>query len=143
MLSAEDRLQILDVLARYNLAADDRDVEGYVALFTANGVIEGDMQTRPGQAGLREDLPGLFAMEGTLKRHLSLNHIIEGGEDRATVRSLLLVCEGETLPAVVATSQVLDELERHDGAWLVFRHHVTIDPAMFRLFEQQQTTTTS
>lgn len=138
MLSADDKLEILDVLARYNRAADDRDVAAYADLFTPEGVIEGDMKTRPGQAGLREDLPALFEMEGTLKRHLSLNHVIEGSDDHVVVRSLLLVCEGETMPAVEATSQITDNLERLDGRWLVARHHVKIDPAMFHLLEEQQ-----
>jgi len=131
--SPADRLEMLQAIARYNRAADERDVEAYVAEFTQDGVIEGHMTTAPGRDGLRADLPGLFAMEGTLKRHLSVNHVVsgDGDGDAATVRSMLLVVEGEGEPEVVATAQITDDMRRVDGRWLVARHHVDIDPGMF------------
>jgi ketosteroid isomerase-like protein len=129
-LTADDRLAILEVIARYNRLADERDVEGTVALYTDTGYIDGDFSTGVGPDGLRADLPGIFAMEGTLKRHISINHLIDGDGARATVRSLLLVVEGETLPAVGATADITDELHKQDGRWLLARHHVAIDPAM-------------
>jgi ketosteroid isomerase-like protein len=130
MLTTDDRLAIADLIARYNRLADERDVEGTVALYADDGHIEGDFRTGPGPDGLRADLPGIFAMEGTLKRHITTNHIIEGDGARATVRSILVVCEGETLPGVGATADVTDELRKIDGTWKIARHHIAIDPAM-------------
>jgi len=130
MLSVDDRLAILDVVARYNRFADERDVEGTVGLYTEDGFIDGDFSTRRGHDGLRADLPGIFEMEGTLKRHVTVNHIIEGDGDAATVRSMLVVVEGETVPAVGATADITDELRKVDGGWKLARHHVSIDPAM-------------
>ena len=129
-LTADDRLAILDLIARYNRLADDRDVEGTVELYTADGYIHGDFATAPGHDGMRADLPAIFAMEGTLKRHISTNHIVEGDGEQATVRSMLLVVEGETLPAVGATADITDELIKQDGQWRVARHHVAIDASM-------------
>jgi uncharacterized protein (TIGR02246 family) len=129
-LTADDRFSILDVIARYNRAADERDVEATVALYTEDGYIDGDFSTARGREGLRADLPGIFEMEGTLKRHVTTNHIIEGDGDTATVRSMLVVLEGETAPAVGATSVIADELRKVDGRWLVARHHVKIDPTL-------------
>lgn len=130
MLSTDDRLAILEVIAHYNRLADERDVEATVALYTEDGFIDGDFQTGPGPDGLRADLPGIFAMEGTLKRHITTNDLIEGQEDRATVRSLLLVVEGETLPGVGATADITDELLKVNGQWKIAHHHVAIDPSM-------------
>lgn len=130
MLTTEDRLAIADVIARYNRLADDRDVEGTVALYADDGRIDGDFNTGPGADGLRADLPGIFALEGTLKRHITTNHIIEGDGTQATVRSILVVCEGESLPGVGATADITDELRKIDGEWKIARHHVAIDPAM-------------
>ena len=138
MLSANDRLAILEVITRYNRLADDRDVEETVALYTQDGFIEGDFQTGPGPEGLRADLPGIFAMEGTLKRHITTNHLIEGEGDRATVSSMLVVLEGETLPGVGATADVTDEFQKVDGQWRVARHHVKIDPSMANAIAQAQ-----
>ena len=109
-----------------------------VALYTDDGFIDGDFATGRGHAGLRADLPGIFEMEGTLKRHLTVNHIIEGDGTAATVRSLLVVVEGETLPAVGATADIVDELRKVDGAWKVARHHVAIDPARRNAVGQAQ-----
>lgn len=69
-------------------------------------------------------------MEGTLKRHITTNHIIEGDGAQATVRSILVLCEGEGLPGVGATADITDELRKIDGEWKIARHHVAIDPAM-------------
>lgn len=131
MLTADDRLAILEVIARYNRAADERDVDATVELYTPDGVIEGDMATAPGHDGLRSGLPKLFEMEGTLKRHISTNHIIEGDGSRATVRSMLVVLEAESSPSVGATADVADELRKADGVWKLARHHVAIDPSMW------------
>ena len=38
-LTVEDRLEILELLSRYNLAADDKDVEAMVADFADDGMI--------------------------------------------------------------------------------------------------------
>ena len=138
MLSTDDRLEILDLIARYNRLADERDVEGTVALYTEDGFIDGDFKTGPGPAGLRADLPGIFAMEGTLKRHISTNHLITGDTDRATVRSMLLVVEGETLPGVGATADITDELLKVNGQWKLAHHHVAIDPSMRNAISQSQ-----
>lgn len=129
MLSADDKLAILDTIARYNIAADKRDVDAMIDLYTEDGYIEGDFQVRAGEA-FGEDLRKIFEMEGTLKRHVSTNHIIEGDGDRAVVDSLLIVFEGETAPAVGATVVIRDELRKIDGRWLVARHHVVIDPSV-------------
>jgi ketosteroid isomerase-like protein len=130
-LTADDRFAILELLAHYNRLADERDVEGTVALYHPDGVITGHMATPPGHDGLREGLPQLFDMEGTLKRHLSLNHVVEERGDRVVARSMLLVVEAGTVPGVGATADITDEVVKVDGHWRVLRHHVVIDPAMF------------
>ena len=135
-LSAEDRFAILDLIARYSKAADERDVEGTVALYTEDGHIDGDFTTGRGVEGLRADLPAIFEMEGTLKRHISTNHIMDGDDETATVRSMLVVLEGEMAPAVGATSMITDELCKVDGRWLVAQHHVNIDPSMLNALQR-------
>jgi ketosteroid isomerase-like protein len=138
MLSTEDRLAILDVVARYNRFADERDVEGTVGLYTDDGYIDGDFNTGRGHEGLRSDLPGIFEMEGTLKRHVTTNHIVDGDGETATVRSLLVVIEGETLPGVGATADITDDLRKVEGEWRLARHHVAIDPAMRNALAEAQ-----
>lgn len=131
-LSADDRFALLDLIARYNMAADDKDVEATVALYTEDGQISGDMATGPGHAGLRADLPGIFALEVTLKRHIAANVRFADapeGADEAEAAYVLHVVEAGVAPVTVATSVVTDRFRRVGGEWRVAHHHVAIDPS--------------
>ncbi len=127
-LSADDKLAILDTIARYNLAADKHDLEATVDLYTDDGCIDGYFQARAGK-DFREDLQKILAMhEKTVNRHVSTNHIIEGHDDRAAVGSLLIVFQGDPSKGesviVKGTVVIRDELRKVDGRWLVARHTV-------------------
>ena len=129
-LTVEDRLEILELLSRYNLAADDKDVEAMVADFTEDGMIEGFYSTGQGKEAMRRDLPAIFEAEGTLKRHLALNPRMAGDGDEAEVSYILLVVEGEERPAVGATALIRDELRKVGDRWLVARHRIEVDPSI-------------
>ncbi len=133
-LKAEDRLEIMDLVARYNRAADEKDVETTLAEYADDGVIEGFYSTGRGKEAMRQDLPAVFEAEGTLKRHLAPNLRISGDRDVAEVSYVLLVVEGEERPAVGATALIHDELRKVEGRWLVTRHHIEVDPSI-RVYE--------
>lgn len=123
-LSADDKLAILDTIARYNIAADKRDVEATIDLYTDDGYIDGFFQARAGRA-FGEDLKSIFEGEAnTLNRHVSVNHVIAGDSDRAVVDSLLIVFQGDMPAAVRGTVVIRDELRKVEGRWLVARHHI-------------------
>jgi hypothetical protein len=128
-LSADDRLDILDLLARANWAADAKDVEGTAAHYLPDGRITGAFTARPG-ADFRPDLQRMYAGEGTRKRHALVNPVIEGSGDAARVTWMMPVFEAEMAPALVATCRVTDELVRQDGRWLIRLHTIEIDPSM-------------
>ncbi|HEV2701676.1 MAG TPA: nuclear transport factor 2 family protein [Steroidobacteraceae bacterium] len=57
--SAQDRMEIYELYARYSWALDTGDTEGYVALFTADAEAteetrEGGLEVRKGQAEIRK-----------------------------------------------------------------------------------------
>ena len=134
-LTVGDRLEIMELVARYNLAADEKDVEATLAEYADDGVIEGFYSTGRGKEAMRRDLPAIFEAEGTLKRHLAPNLRIGGDGDVAEVSYVLLVVEGEERPAVGATALIRDELRKVEGRWLVARHHIGVDPSI-RVYEQ-------
>ena len=134
-LTVEDRLEIMDLVARYNLAADEKDVEATLAEYADDGVIEGFYSTGRGKEAMRQDLPAIFDAEGTLKRHLAPNLKISGDGDVAEISYVLLVVEGEERPAVGATAFIRDELRKVGDRWLVARHHIEVDPSI-RVYEQ-------
>ena len=134
-LSVEDRLGIMEVVARYNLAADEKDVESTLLHYAENGQIEGFYSTGRGKEAMRRDLPAIFEGEGTLKRHLAPNLLIDGDGENARVSYVLLVVEGEERPMVGATAWITDEMTKVDGRWLISRHLIEVDPSI-RAYDQ-------
>ena len=128
-LSSDNRFAILDVIYAYNLAADEKDVEGTLAYYVDEGQIEGDMETRPGKDAMREDLPKIFKSEVTLKRHIANNVRFESQTDtgEVIVKYVLLVMEAKAAPISIATSIITDRFRRVDGEWKVVHHHVAVD----------------
>ena len=130
-LSADDRFAILDVIARYNRAADEKDVEATVAHYTDDGHIDGDMSTGRGKDAMREGLPSIFQTEVTLKRHIATNVLFgepsESGD--VQVEYVLLVMEAGAVPVAVATSVITDTFRRVGDDWKVAHHHVAVDPS--------------
>ena len=113
-----DHVAIADLLARYCLALDADDVEGWVALFTPDARYEVYGRSFDGHEGLRRMLAGA---PGGL--HLGGPPVIEmTAPDRArTTRNLLFVARrpgdgrsGESRSAVYS-----DELQRTAEGWRI------------------------
>src|SRR3712207_1692857 len=120
----------MDLVARYNLAADEKDVEAMLAEYADDCVIGGFYSTGEGKEAMRDDLPSIFEAEGTLKRHLAPNLRITGDGVVAQVSYVLLVVEGEERPAVGATALIRDQMRKVRGRWLISRHHIEVDPSI-------------
>ncbi len=109
-----DDIAIRDLLARYCLLLDLDDVEGWVALFTADAAYEVYGRTFDGHDGLRRMATGA---PGGL--HLGGPPVIEVDGDRAsTLRNLLFVerTTGEARHAVYD-----DDLVRTPDGWRIAR----------------------
>ena len=126
-LSVDDRLEILDLAARYNHAVDTGDSEGVAALFTADGVIDaaatGPIEGRAAIAHYIASRP-----EGwERRRHFNANPIVEGDGEAARLALYLLVLgRRETVePRLVGRYE--DELRRVDGAWRFTRRRIVVD----------------
>ena len=129
-LTAEDRFDILDIIAQYNLAADEKNVEATIAFYTEDGCIEGDMSTGKGRDAMRQDLPEIFAAEVTLKRHIASNIQFKArNENEVEVGYVLLVMEAGVAPLTVATSMITDTYRLVGEEWKVAKHHVAVDPS--------------
>jgi hypothetical protein len=58
-LSVEDRLEILELLARADDAASNRDIETYITLFTDDADLQGIKGVHRGKDALRAGAPGV------------------------------------------------------------------------------------
>jgi uncharacterized protein (TIGR02246 family) len=113
--SPEDHAAIGDLLARYCLALDQDDVEGWVALFTPDASYEVHGRTYEGHDGLRrmmESAPGGL--------HLGGPPVIEMiAPDRARTMQNLLFVDRETGASRGAV--YTDELRRTPDGWRIAR----------------------
>jgi hypothetical protein len=126
-LSAADRLDILQVLARADSAATRRDAEGYVALFTDDAVLDGDKGEHRGKDRLRRSVGPIWASEGPASVHLTLNAVVdpvEGRPDRAAATSVLLILTGTAPTSVHSVSDIVQHLVKVGPGWQIERRSV-------------------
>jgi uncharacterized protein (TIGR02246 family) len=88
-MSAEDRLDIFDLFARYAWSYDTGDAKGMAALFTEDGVMEGmdgrRFQGRAAIAGFCQEFIGGVQFRGT--QHFNDHLRIDGDDRQCAVRS--------------------------------------------------------
>jgi hypothetical protein len=126
MLTASDRLDILDLLARVDSAATRRDVEAYVGFFTDRAKLDGLKGEQSGKAALRQGVGPVWQAEGTTSVHLTLNAVIdeiEGSPDRAVTTSTLVILRGSDL-GIAGVWTIVQHVVRAEGRWLIERRTV-------------------
>src|SRR5678816_4715611 len=89
-LTTEDRLSIMELLARYARCLDSGDLDGYVNNFAPDGVLFG---SHVGHAQIREYVGQVIARRNAdpaRRMHFVGFPVIDGDAQRATVHSYLL-----------------------------------------------------
>jgi SnoaL-like domain len=76
-LTTDDRLDILELLARADNAATRRDTAAYVALFAEDGFLDGEKGEHRGRQALADTVGPIWASEGDASVHLTLNAVID------------------------------------------------------------------
>ena len=113
-LSTEDRLDILELVARYNHALDSGNGNAWADTFTADGVFETARGKTEGHDALVKFVDG-FAANMPGARHWNNNHVIEGDGNKATHTCyLMLVRPGAE---AMSGSRYEDQLAKVDGKW--------------------------
>lgn len=124
-LSADDRLDILELLARYVRAMDDADVEAFIACFTPEPELDILGKRVSGAAELRRFAEEYAAWPGRPGWQHHINAVtFEGGGERCQVRSYVMwitrSAEGEM--TLRGCSNYLDDCVKSGGRWLFARH---------------------
>ena len=127
-LSCDDRLDILEVAARYCRALDRGDPEALEAVFTEDAVWESSARgARQGREAIVEEFRGRAAQAHT-RKHWTSNPVIEGDGDEASMTLDLLVLhldDGDVRPG---TSGVYEDRLRRDAAgWRIAYRKITVD----------------
>ena len=127
-LSCDDRLDILEVAARYCRALDCGDPEALEGVFTEDAVWESSARgARQGRDAIVEEFRGRAAQAHT-RKHWTSNAVIEGDGDEASMTLDLLVLhldDGDVRPG---TSGVYEDRLRRDAAgWRIAYRKITVD----------------
>jgi ketosteroid isomerase-like protein len=126
-MNTDDRLDILELIARADTAATARDADTYVSLFTADAVLDGPTGEIAGTEALRRAVGPIWASEGATSVHLTLNAVIDppdGGSNRAVVRSILLIVRGGDPPTIRGLSSIVQHVVNANGSWRIERRSV-------------------
>ncbi len=131
MLTAVDRLDILDVVTRADDAATRRDADAYVAFFTNDAVLDGDKGDHRGKERLRQSVVRIWESEGSMTTHCTMNAVINRIDDdtnRAVVRSQLMILRNESPVTIASLSFITQHLVRMGSQWFIERRSVRSAP---------------
>jgi len=124
-LTAEDRLEIHDLYARYAWALGTGDTESFVACFTSDAVYTEDIfeeaDRRVGAAAIRAAIESFRNGHGFPGHQHHAGHIvIEGNNARANAKAFCFVthCSGEPPYPIRMTGYYTDVVVKQDGRWL-------------------------
>src|SRR5688572_9573909 len=127
-MSVEDRLDVLDLLARYAHAQDEANIEGFLGCFTPDAHLDlPDKQVSgPDLRAFAEYFAAKPGRPGW--QHHITNSVIDGDGDRCRVKSLLLWITRDAEGRSVLSGQAtyIDDCVKTDGRWLIARHTVRI-----------------
>jgi len=127
-LTTDDRLDILDVITRADQAATRRDADAYVRLFTKDAVLDGAQGRHAGREALRAGVGPVWAAEGPMTVHLTLNPVVEAvasdGAPQATATSILLIIAPAAPASIHAIAAITQALTKQDGEWRIARRTV-------------------
>ena len=127
-LSADDRLEIAEVIARYCYAIDQRRWDGFVELFTEDcrldfGEVMGVFEGRDGLRRFTTTMSGL----DLVMRHYTTNVVVRGEGERARADSYVLAITGSGAGRSQATGRYEDELVKRDGRWRIHVRRAIIE----------------
>jgi hypothetical protein len=95
-MTAQDRLDVLALIARYAQCLDGGDIEGYVANFLPEGVIEWANGRAEGREAIREWVGGLMRNGGIGATPAKVRHVaglpyVDGDGERCTAHTYVLI----------------------------------------------------
>lgn len=122
-----DRIEILDLLARYCLTLDARDLDGWVECFTENGAFGAADRAIVG----RKDLRSYAEVHARLgARHITCSPVHQVAEDGLSATGIASTIVTVATPQgfrVLMTGGYRDWLEKVDGRWLIARRWVEFE----------------
>jgi hypothetical protein len=129
MLTADDRIDILEVIAVASQALDRADGDGFAAAFTADATMTTGVEQEWGTAQLANLAARQSQNTGLMRRHTSTTVLGELDEGLARAVSYVLVTRVVPGPRVlvVATGVYDDEVTRTEAGWRISKRVAVAD----------------
>ncbi|MHB1583570.1 MAG: nuclear transport factor 2 family protein [Acidimicrobiales bacterium] len=118
-LTIEDRLEITELVARYNHAVDSGDGEAFAGTFTDDGALDVGARVIEGRAALAA-FAAQLPENVRAPRHIASNLLIDGNDGAATLSAYVQMFSltGDPPRQAVAASGLYDDrLVKIDGRW--------------------------
>lgn len=130
-ISTTDRVEIEDLVARYNKAIDTGDAESWAATFTKDGEFHGIVGDFAGTDELTAFVTEYASDEQyadfARSQHWVTNMVIDGDGDSATMFAhLMMVQPAEDGGRIILVGHYEDKLRRVDGRWLFAERNVRV-----------------
>jgi uncharacterized protein (TIGR02246 family) len=125
MLTADERLDILALVARADACATARDADGYAALFTDDAVMSGSMGVAHGSDALRDAVARIWAAEPPDTLHLTTNVVIDESSAEPSILSVMLMLAFRSPPGVVGVAQVRQTARQTPAGWRISSRAIT------------------
>lgn len=133
-LHAADRLDIMQLAARFDNALDAEDASRFVSAFVPDGVLAGFWGESKGPEQIEGAFHFMLATFARNRRHVISNQEIELTGDSAHMHSYLTVFDRQTL-SLIDTAAFRDTLTRNEGAWLFTRRTLMADSNVDSMIE--------
>ena len=129
MINTSDRITIQELIAKYNLAIDNKNLNEWINTWTDDGVWTTTFGEAKGKTELHNMIDQVTNEFANGKRHLSTNIIIEDAPNNmAGAKSYLTVIEAKKTPEVVASGTYSDIIKKNNnGEWKFVQHKLDID----------------
>ena len=129
MINIGDRITIQELIATYNIALDNKNIDEWTNTRTDDGVWTTTFGEAKGKIELHNMIDQVTNEFASGKRHLSTNIIIEDAQNNmASAKSYLTVIEAKKTPEVVASGTYRDTLKKNNnGEWKFFQRKLDID----------------
>jgi len=128
-ITIEDKIVIQELIAKHNLAVDNKNIDEWTNSWTDDGVWSTPFGEAKGKTELKNMINQVTEEFASGKRHLSTNIIIEDAPNNmAKAQSYLIVTEAKRTPEVVASGTYIDTLKKDaNGKWKFVQRRLEID----------------
>jgi uncharacterized protein (TIGR02246 family) len=119
VISAEDRLAILDMVSLADDYATARDADGYLSLFADDATIGGSEGSYSGADAIRDGVREVWAKEPPGTHHLSCTVSVSAIDDDSAAARFTLLLAGGAPPAIIAIVEIEQRFRRTARGWLI------------------------